>query len=156
MGSRISYRNVLRHHANGRSIREIASACLCSRSAVQDILARAEERGVGWEDVAALCDGETRKLVRGNPGGGNVSFAAIDVERIDKEMARDKTMTLMIIWEEYYASAVSRGEHPYLYSRFCEIYAAHKKEAGIKGRKNHTPWRFERIRLCRKEYGGYR
>lgn len=139
MGRRISYRDVLRHRANGRSIREIAAACSCSSSAVQDILARAEESGVGWDDVAPLTDGEARRLVRGNPGKGDAAFAAIDFERIDAEMARDRTMTLSILWEEYYASAVSRNERPYLYSRFCELYAMHKEGAGIKGRKNHVP-----------------
>ena len=78
MGKRVSYRDVLRHHANGRSIREIAAACFCSSSAVQDILARAEERGVGWDDVAPLSDDEARRLVRGNPGKGDAGFAAID------------------------------------------------------------------------------
>ena len=122
MGRRISYRDVLRHRANGRSIREIAAACSCSSSAVQDILARAEESGVGWDDVAPLTDDEARRLERGNPGKGDVAFASIDFERINAEMARDRTMTLSILWEEYYASAVSRKERPYLYSRFYELY----------------------------------
>lgn len=139
MGRRISYRDVLRHRANGRSIREIAAACFCSSSAVQDILARADERGVGWDDVAPLTEGEARRLVRGNPGGGGAEFAAIDFGRIDREMARDRTMTLSILWEEYYASAVSRGERPYLYSRFCELYARHRDDAGVKGRRSHVP-----------------
>lgn len=139
MGNRISYRDVLRHRANGRSIREIAAACYCSSSAVQDILARADERGVGWDDVAPLTDDDARRLVRGNPGKGGAAFAAIDYERIDREMARDRTMTLSILWEEYYASAVSREERPYLYSRFCELYAKHRRDAGVKGRRNHVP-----------------
>lgn len=107
MGNRISYRDVLRHHANGRSVREIAAACYCSSSAVQDILARAKERDAGWDDVASLTDDEARKPVRGNPGGGACEFAAIDFERIDAEMARDRTMTLSILWEEYYALLAS-------------------------------------------------
>ena len=56
MGNRISYRDVLRHRANGRSIREIAAACSCSSSAVQDILARAEESGVGWISLLYLVE----------------------------------------------------------------------------------------------------
>ena len=43
MGNRISYRDVLRHRANGRSIREIVAAWFCSSSAVQDILVRADD-----------------------------------------------------------------------------------------------------------------
>ena len=139
MGNRISYRDVLRHHANGRSIREIAAACFCPSSAVQDILAREMEKGAGRDNVTPLSDGEARRLVRGNPGKGDVAFAAIDFDRVDSEMARDRTMTLSILWEERYASAVSRKERPYLYSRFCELYAMHKEDAGIKGRKNHVP-----------------
>ena len=106
---------------------------------MQDILARADEKGVAWDDVAPLTDGEARRLVRGNPGKGDASFAAIDYERVDREMARDRTMTLSVLWEEYYASAVSRGERPYLYSRFCELYAKHRDDAGVKGRKTHVP-----------------
>ena len=139
MGNRISYRDVLRHRANGRSIREIEAACYCSSSAVQDTLARADERGVGCDDVAPLTDDDARRLVRGNPGKGAAAFTAIDYEHIDREMAGDRTMTLSILWEEYYASAVSREERPYLYSRFCELYAKHRRDAGVKGRRNHVP-----------------
>ena len=72
MGRRISYRDILRHRANGRSIREIAAACSCSSSAVQDILAGAEENDVGWDDVAVvylttICDRTCRILTRPCP-----------------------------------------------------------------------------------------
>lgn len=70
--------------------------------------------------------------MRGNPGKGDAAYVAVDFEHIDREMARDRTMTPSILWEEYHASAVSRDERLYLHSRFCELHAKHREDADIK------------------------
>jgi hypothetical protein len=102
---------------------QIASACGCARSTVQDVLKRACEKGVTWEDVAGLSETAAYELIRGRPRDQSSGFAAIDHERIKAEMERDRTMRLTILWEEYAMLAARNGERPYGYSRFCELYA---------------------------------
>lgn len=119
----VSYRDILRHHANRMSQSQIASACGCARSTVQDVLKRACEKGVTWEDVAGLSETAAYELIRGRPRDQSSGFAAIDHERIKAEMERDRTMRLTILWEEYAMLAARNGERPYGYSRFCELYA---------------------------------
>ncbi len=123
MNGSVSYRDILRHHANRMSQRQIASACGCARSTVQDVLKRACERGVTWEDVAGLSEVAAYELKRGRPRDQSSGFATIDFERVKAEMERDRTMTLTILWEEYAMLAARNDERPYGYSRFCELYA---------------------------------
>ena len=122
MGKNVSYRDILRHRANRMSQRQIASACGCARSTVQDVLKKADENGVSWEDVAGLSESAAYELIRGRPQQSS-EFAAIDYERVKAEMDRDHTMTLTILWEEYAMLAARNKERAYGYSRFCERYA---------------------------------
>ena len=122
VGKNVSYRDILRHRANRMSQRQIASACGCARSTVQDVLKKADENGVSWEDVAGLSESAAYELIRGRPQQSS-EFAAIDYERVKAEMDRDHTMTLTILWEEYAMLAARNKERAYGYSRFCERYA---------------------------------
>ena len=65
MERNVSYRDILRHHANRMSQSQIASACGCARSTVQDVLKKAGEKGVSWDDVAGLSEAAAYELVRG-------------------------------------------------------------------------------------------
>lgn len=123
MNGSVSYRDILRHEANHMSQRQIASTCGCARSTVQDVLKRACEKGVTWEDVAGLSEVATYELVRGRPRDQSSEFAAIDFDRVKAEMERDRTMTLALLWEVYAMLAARNDERPYGYSRFCELYA---------------------------------
>ena len=119
----VSYRDILRHKANGMSQARIAAACGCARSTVQDVLKRAGEKGVSWEDVAGLSEQATFELIRGRPKEQSSEFAPINYEAIQKEMQRDRTMTLQLLWEEYAMLAARNHDRAYGYSRYCELYA---------------------------------
>ena len=119
----VSYRDILRHEANGMSQAQIAAACACARSTVQDVLKKAGEKGVSWEDVAGLSEQAAFELIRGRPKEQASGFAPIDYEAIQKEMQRDRTMTLQLLWEEYAMLAARNHDRAYGYSRFCELYA---------------------------------
>ncbi len=93
VGKSVSYRDILRHRANRMSQRQMAPACGCARSTVQDVLKRADENGVSWEDVAGMSEGAAHELIRGRPQQSS-EFAAIDCGRVKAEMDRDHTMTL--------------------------------------------------------------
>jgi hypothetical protein len=64
VGKNVSYRDILRHHANRMSQSQIANACGCARSTVQDVLKKAAEKGVSREDVAGLSEQAAYELVR--------------------------------------------------------------------------------------------
>jgi len=124
VGKNVSYRDILRHHANSMSQSQIATACGCARSTVQDVLKKAGEKGVSWNDVAGLSEQAAYELVRGRPRDQSEGFAEIDFEQVQREMERDRTMTLSLLWEEYAMLAARNSEKPYSYTRFCELYAA--------------------------------
>ena len=100
MGKNVSYRDILRHHANSMSQSQIATACGCARSTVQDVLKRAGEKGVSWNDVAGLSEQAAYELVRGRPRDQSEGFAEIGFERVWREMGHNPTITLSLLWEE--------------------------------------------------------
>ena len=138
MGNQVNYRDILRHRANGATLQEIADACSCARSTVQDVLARAKEREVGWEDVSALSGVAAREAIRGRPEPQSI-FHPIDLQRVHEEMAHDRTMTLSVLWEEYYVTSSAAGKRPYLYTRFCELYRLWCDEHDLAATKRHVP-----------------
>ena len=119
----VNYRDILRHHANGRSQSQIAQACGCARATVQDVLKLAGGKGVTWDDVAPLTEQAAYELVRGRPRDASDGYEPIDYDHIERELSRDRTMTLTILWEEYCMRAVRDRTRPYGYSRFCELYS---------------------------------
>lgn len=118
----VHYRDILRGAANGLSQVQIAKSCGCARSTVQDVLKLAAEKGVTWDTVAGMSEAAAYELVRGRAQRAS-EFAPIDFEAVHREMARDRTMTLTLLWEEYGAAAHRRGEKPYSISSFCEKYS---------------------------------
>ena len=139
MGKNVSYRDILRHHANRMSQSQIASACGCARSTVQDVLKRADEKGVVWDDVAGLSEQAAYELVRGRPRDQSEGLAGIDFEKVRRETERDRTMTLSLLWEEYAMLAARNSEKPYSYTRFCELYAAWCDERGVAVTRKYIP-----------------
>lgn len=82
--SSVSYRDVLRHRANGLSLKETADACKCARSTVQDIVVLAKRQGVGWKDVERLTDTAAYELIRGRPQAADI-FAPIDFKHVARK-----------------------------------------------------------------------
>ena len=81
MGKSVSYRDILRHHANRMSQSQIATACGCARSTVQDVLKRAGEKGVSWDDVASLSEQAAYELVRDRPRDQSEGFVSSNLSR---------------------------------------------------------------------------
>ena len=106
----VHYRDILRGAANGLSQVQIAKSCGCARSTVQDVLKLAAEKGVTWDTVAGTSEAAAYGLVRGRAQRAS-EFTPIDFEAVHREMARDRTMTLTLLWEEYGAAAHRRGEN---------------------------------------------
>lgn len=134
----VSYRDIIRHRANGLSLRNVAAACSCAPSTVQEVISLANKKGVGWSDVANLSEEEAYELIRGKPRQDE-TFFPVDCEYIFKEKSRDGTMRLTILWEEYCANSALSGRKPYKYSKYCDIYRAWCERNDVAMIKNYIP-----------------
>lgn len=105
----VDYKQVLRLRAEGVSQRGIADVLGCSRNTVAAVFAAANAAGIGFEQMADLAADEVRHLLlpepvktdRLGPGrtgfracppgvGTSLSDAAVVVERIRRELPRDR------------------------------------------------------------------
>lgn len=118
---------------------QTAQTCGCSRSAVQDVIKLAGQRGVTWNDVANLTEREAYELVRGKPREARSVFAPIDFDGIGAEMTRDRTMTLSLLWEEYAALAARNGERPCMHSRFCALHRNRCSSHKVAATRRYVP-----------------
>jgi transposase len=67
------------------------------------------------------------------------TFEPVNFEQVKRDMDKDRTMTLSILWEEYYTTCSVAGKRPYLYSRFCELYHIWCEEHDVTATKRHVP-----------------
>ena len=112
-------KEILRLKAAGLSQREIAASISTGRSTVRDYLRRAKKAGLSWPLPDQLDDVELERRLFASPGRGRPKKERPqpDWAHIHRELRR-KSVTLMLLWEEY------RAVHPdgYGYSQFCAHY----------------------------------
>jgi transposase len=122
-------------HHRLQSVRQIALAAGCSKSAVNRCLRRAQERGIGdWVQVDPLDDAKLEELLGIAAGNTAAARPLPDWARVDEEMRRrDCDVTLKLIWEEY------RSEHRegYSYTQFWKHFTAWKEKQSLVMRQEH-------------------
>ena len=117
----------------GLGVRTVALALGVSRSVVSKCTLRAERRGLSWEQVEVLDDGELSALLYGGSasreGDGR---AEPDVHWIHRELRRPG-VTLELLHLEYLE------QHPegYRYTAFCSRYRRWLKLRGLSMRQVH-------------------
>jgi len=112
-------REVIRLHWDRRaSVREIAAACGIGRTTVGEYLHRAGAAGLSWPLPDELSDAELTRLLFPRPKSGEPLRPMPDWSLVQKELSRQKGMTLLLLWREY------KGEFPngYGYSRYAGLY----------------------------------
>ena len=114
----VKYREILRLNALGVSIRNIAFSVACSPTTVQSTLERACATGITWPLAPELGDAEIKALLYPPSTGNKKQKAAIDCDRIARELKR-RNVTMTLLWSEYCNEALSRNEEPYMFSSFC-------------------------------------
>jgi hypothetical protein len=110
-------------HALGMSYRRIGSATGASKTQAADYVRRAALAGIAWPIPTEVDDAELElRLFAGGEAGAS-ERRAIDWAAIQRELKR-RGVTLALLWQEYLA------DHPngYSYTRFCELYAAWRKQ----------------------------
>ncbi len=115
----VKYREILRLHAMGVSIRNIAFSCRCSTATVRAVTGRAKAAGIEWPLPEEMGDRAIREVIYPPKSKADPDKAPIDHDHVDAEMSRPG-VTMMLLWSEYCESAVSQGRSPYMYSAFCE------------------------------------
>lgn len=127
-------REALRLKAAGLPRRQIAVSLGVGRTTLGDYLERAKRAGFSWPlpddlDDAAL---EQRLFASANKGHSK-DRPQPDWAHIHRELRR-KSVTLMLLWEEY------RAVHPdgYGYSQFCERYRQWKGRLSPTMRQTHA------------------
>ena len=115
----VKYREILRLHAMGVSIRNIAFSCRCSTATVRAVTGRAKAAGIDWPLPEEMGDRAIREVIYPPKSKADPDKAPIDHDHVDAEMSRPG-VTMMLLWSEYCESAVSQGRSPYMYSAFCE------------------------------------
>ena len=126
-------REALRLKAAGLTQREIAASVGVGRSTVGEYLERAGKAGFIWPLPDDLDDVELeRRLFASADGVQSKARPQPDWAYIHRELRR-KSVTLMLLWEEY------RAQHPdgYGYSQFCERYRQWKGRLTPTMRQTH-------------------
>ena len=117
----------------GLSGRRVGQSLGLSKSVVLGYVRRAQALGLSWPLAPELDSDATLAALllprRGRPRDTSVQP---DWGHIGRELKRPG-VTLALLWQEY------RLVHPqgYSYSRFCELYGAWRKTAGVTFRNRH-------------------
>ena len=131
----IKFREILRLNKSGFRAAEIARACGCSRSTVQDYVERASAAGLTSERVVELSDSELlialgKKVHREYQRGG----PEVDWAWVGSELARP-AVTLALLWEEKFKGV----EGACSYSAFCRRYRKWGIKHEVTLRQVHRP-----------------
>lgn len=116
------YREILRMANESFSGRLIARTLSISRNTVSRTLKRSKEIGLTWPDVIkkSLEEDQVRALLF--PAKESTSnYAELNFSYMEKEL-RKTGVTLQLLWMEYCDQARAKNKHPYMYSRFCDLY----------------------------------
>lgn len=125
MGKEISYKEIARLTLSDDhySQREIATAANCSPGTVSNVQRRLEAAKIDAATAADLTERELRGLLNSEKGRREGDeYKQPDWARIADEMARDRKLKLIVLWEEYAEEAVLEGKRPYMYSFFSELF----------------------------------
>ena len=126
----VKFREILRLHELGYNQSEIARSCLVARATVQDYIRRAEAKGLSYDQLKQLSDGEARLLLgKGKPKQGK-AVESFNFERVHREL-QAKGVTLALLWQE----GLDRKEWECSYGNFCRRYNQWKRRHNLSMRQ---------------------
>jgi len=124
---------------SGLSQRSISTSTGMSKGSVSEYLRRIREADLTLEIAQELDDSELEQLLFRDVGKNlPLTRAPIDFEWIHRELPRTG-VTLQLLWNEYTEAVADadRGERPYSYSQFCELYSRFVERVDLVMRQNH-------------------
>lgn len=127
-------REVLRLSHLGFSQRKIAQSCNLARSTVGEYQAQAKGAGIDWHTAQNLEDRELVTRLR-PPSEPLAQKQEPDYEQLRRD-ARQKGVTLYLLWEEY---AAENPDNAYSYSQFCRRYRSWRDNKRLSMPQEHKP-----------------
>ena len=134
----VDYREILRLHDAGHSIRTIANLVQSSRDTVATTLAQAKAAGITWSPNTTVTNEELQALLFPGKYTQTSPYTAPDCPWIHRELAR-KGVTLTLLWTEYCEKTRANGGVPYGYTQFCEKYRRWARVTKATMRIEHKP-----------------
>ena len=120
-----------------RTHRQIAASCDISPGSVGEYLKRATAAGLEWSEIRELSEEQVEARLFRQVGYNEPPLrAAIDFAWLHRELPKTG-VTLQLLWSEYEQAGLARGEHPYRYSQFCELYASWRGKRRLSMRQLH-------------------
>ena len=84
----VKYREILRLHAMGVSMRNISFSCKCSKTTVKNVVDRAKATGLEWPLPEEMGDAAIRAILYPPKAVSDALRSDIDHERVASEMER--------------------------------------------------------------------
>ena len=107
------------HYSAGHTQREISRATGVSQSAIQRLLGRAGQAGLGWP-LAEPAPSDAELYAQLYPKAAPPRYSQPDFARVQAQLRRYKQVTLEQLWAEYREQ--SEPGQSYSYSQFCARY----------------------------------
>jgi transposase len=115
----------------GLSQRQIAQSTGSGKSTIQDILAKAKDAGMTWDQISNMRERDILQRLM-PPSREETKKIEPDWPYVHQELMK-KGVTLSLLWLDF------KQEYPegYSYGRFCEHYKGWKKKSSLTKRQHH-------------------
>ncbi|MBQ9001083.1 MAG: transposase [Eggerthellaceae bacterium] len=124
--------------AKNMSRREIARTRHISAHTIKEVLDRASEKGVGWDDVSLMGDDEIAAMLLPEEKAAEDAVARPDYGYVHDEL-RKVGVTLKLLWEEYRDGCVKDGKAAVSYVTFTRGYADYAISKNVTNHLKHKP-----------------
>jgi len=134
----VDYREILRRHSLGDSIRAIALGVNSSRDTVSATLRAASAAGVEWPLDDDVSNGDIQDILFPGKYAYASPYTLPNFAKIHEALAK-KGVTLTLLHTEYSAVVLASGGIPYQYTQFCEKYRRWARVTKATMRITHKP-----------------
>ena len=117
----VDYREILRRHSLGDSIRSIALGVGSSRDTVSNVIRLADAAGIEWPLGNDITNADIQDILCPGKYAYASPYTLPDFAKIHVELAK-KGVTLTLLHAEYCARVLATGGVPYQYTQFSEKY----------------------------------
>ena len=133
------YREILRLHSLGHSIRGIALSVPCARNTAARAVKLAKEAGLEWQRARDMTDGEIEKVLFARPDDPQEAERAMpDFDYMRKELQKNG-VTKKLLWTEYLEECKQSEKKPLMYSQFCYHFQQYEERRRATMHINRKP-----------------
>ena len=132
-----NYREILRLKSLGLNNTQIANGSGCTRPTVIQVLQRAKENGLEYQNIAQMPDTELRRKLT-SISVSKPEYKMPDYEYVHRELAKSG-VTLNLLWLEYCEECRKHNALPYQSTQFNKYYGDYVKKTKATKRIDHKP-----------------